>query len=671
MELYMKPIQIVVLGGGYAGVHAAKKLHKQFKKMRDRVEITLIDKDPFHVLMTELHELAGGRVPEESVKISFDRIFAGSMVKVVQDTIVSIDFEGRTLTSSTETYGYDYLLMGTGAESSDFGIPGIKEHAFSLWGLADALKIREHIKDTVRAASYEKDPERRRQMLTFVVAGAGFTGIEMVGELIEWIPVLCKEFKADPDEIQIITVEGLGKILNTWPEKPRMKAEKYLKKKGVEIKLNSFIVKAEPGSITLKDKTVIKSDTVIWTCGIKGSDFAQKLPLAEGMMARKRVNEYMKSVDYDRVYLAGDAVWFIEHELPLPQTVEAAEQTAFTAVDSMVYEIRKELGFSAKEPKPFKSNFHGYMVSIGGRYAVSYTMGIAMSGIFAMGLKHLVNVYYQHTTCGINGWWRYLQHEIFDIKNKRSFIGGLATAKLQSYWLTFLRMYLGVMWFIEGAKKIPQGWLSDTTGGKVYWGSADGTAGATWEANDAEGVSAVTSSTPLENGAEGVSAVTTSTPWENGAEGVTAATDALSMATPGGGEVAQYAPPLLSEPTAIFQWVNETFVAQAPYFFQVSIVLGEIALGLAFLVGLFTFPAAIASIGLSLMLLMGALASQEILWYIAVSIVMLGGAGKCFGLDYWVMPWIKKWWNGCRLAHKTYLYLDEPVVRKKRFRKKG
>ncbi len=636
---------IVILGGGYAGVHAAKRLYKKFKKMRDKVTVTLIDKNPHHVLMTELHELAGGRVPEESVKISYDRIFAGTSVEVVREEITDIDFEKQVLTSDTDSYPYDYLMIATGAEPSYFGIPGIQEHALPLWGLKDAVRIREHVETMVRDAAFEKDPVRRKEKLTFVVAGGGFTGIEMIGELIEWVPILCEQHKVDPDEVRLITVEGLGQVLNTWPEKPRKKAVRYLEKNGVEIKLNSFIVQADDGKITLKDGTEILADTVIWTCGIKGSEFAEKLPLETGKMGRKRVDEYMQSPDDDRVYFAGDAVWFLEEERPLPQTVEAAEQTAATAADGIIYKICRELSCSAKEPKPFQSNFHGYMVSIGGKYGVSHTMGVSMSGFFAMGLKHLINMYYQHTVCGFNGWARYLKHEIFDIKDKRSFIRGLAAEKLASYWMTFLRMFLGAMWLVEGLKKVPA-WLTDTTGSYVYWGD-DGTGATPWE-NGGNG----------EETAEAVSAGTSATPWEEAAaeNGEAAAEEA----------VAEFAPPLLDEPTALFQWVNETFVAQAPYLFQLSIVLGEIGLGLAFLVGLFTFPAAIASIALSVMLLMGALASQEILWYIAVSIVMLGGAGKAFGLDHWVMPWIKKLWNRCSLAKKTHLYLDEPVIRRRK-----
>lgn len=121
---------------------------------------------------------------------------------------------------------------------------------------------------------------------------------------------------------------------------------------------------------------------------------------------------------------------------------------------------------------------------------------------------------------------------------------------------------------------------------------------------------------------------------------------------------------------AIFTWINNTFVAQAPYLFQLMIVLAEVGIGLALFAGLFTFPAAIVSLGLSVMFLIGALAGKEILWYMAVSIVMLGGAGKAFGLDYWVMPYLKKLWNKTPLAKKTYFYLDEPEFTKRQMERK-
>lgn len=684
----MDKIKIAVLGGGYSGVHAAKKMYKSLKKLNDKVEITLIDKFNFHTLMTELHEVAGNRVDEEAVKITFDRVFAGTTVRVLQDTIEDIDFEKKLLKSSDQTYQFDYLLISTGGEPTDFNIPGIKENSFSLWSLDDAITLREHIRATVEDASLEKDLQKRSEMMTFVTAGAGFTGIEMLGELVEWLPVLCDEYGVEREEISLICVEGLNKILPMLPAKPRMKAEKYLRKKGADIRVNSLIVKADENGFTLKDGSEIRTKTLIWTCGVKGSTFCENLAIADGKVGRKQVNKYMQSPDYENVFLAGDGMWFIENERPVPQIVEAAEQTASVAANGIIAQVRKSLGLKTQEVKPFKSNFHGYMVSIGGRYGVSHNMGLSLSGFFALAVKHFVNMIYHQSVCGPNGWWTYLKHEIFDIRNKRSLIGGLASYKVPSYWMVMLRMFLGIMWLIEGVKKISDGWLSDKSGSHVYWGAAvsteevAATATAVVEGAVVETAAVVQAAADATSAASEVvevvvevapvitDAVAAATDQATAAVAAApvaaAATDAVAAATTlATAVIPQFAPPLLQQPTGLYLWISDTFVAAAPYFFQIVIVFVEIILGLCFIGGFFTFIAAAASIGLSVMLIMGAMASREIIWYMMVALVMMGGAGRALGMDYWVMPWIKKTWNKTSMAKRSYLYTGEPQYTKK------
>ena len=147
-----KQTHIVILGAGYAGVHAAKKLAKKYKK-NDDIKITLIDKNPFHTLMTELHEVAGGRVEEDSVKVTLSEIFHRTKVNVVVDRIENVDMDKQEVVTTNGQYTYDYLMIGMGNEPAYFGVPGVKEHGFSLWSLEDALKIREHIEYKFRAAS--------------------------------------------------------------------------------------------------------------------------------------------------------------------------------------------------------------------------------------------------------------------------------------------------------------------------------------------------------------------------------------------------------------------------------------------------------------------------------------------------------------------------------------
>jgi NADH dehydrogenase len=290
-----KKKSIVILGAGYGGVHSAKLLAKKLRG-DDSISITLIDKKPYHTLMTELHEVAGARVEQESVQVRLSKVFAGTKVEVVHDVIENIDFKNQQLRSQNSKYEYDYLIIGSGAEPAFFGVEGVQEHGFTIWSLPEALRIKQHVVEMFEKASVESNPEKRRSMLTFVVAGAGFTGIETVGELAEWKHRLCEEHEINPAEVKMVVVEAMCNILPIISERLIKKSEKYLKSMEIDVFVNAPIIKAEKDSITLKDGTNIKTHTLIWTCGVQGSSFGAGLGLTMGKRNRVQVNEYMQSM---------------------------------------------------------------------------------------------------------------------------------------------------------------------------------------------------------------------------------------------------------------------------------------------------------------------------------------------------------------------------------------
>ncbi len=603
-----KTKKVAILGAGYGGVHAAKLLGKAARRGKD-ISVLLVDKKPYHTLMTELHEVAGDRVDEASVQIDLREIFGASGVEVVTEEIKSVDFKNRKLQAASGDYGYDYLILDTGAEPAFFGIPGVEENGFSLWSFEDAIRIREHVKSMFDKARAEKDKSRRKSMLTFIVAGAGFTGIETMGELLEWKHKLCRDYEIDSREVRLIVVEAMCSILPILNEGLIKKSERYLAKHGVEIMTDAPIIEVKKESIVLKSGEEIPTRTLIWTCGVQGSSFAANTELTHGGRGRIQVNEYMQSVEYDNVFAVGDNAFFLEPDgkggqKPIPQIVEAALQTAETAAHNIVAFIDKG------EKKAFKSNYHGFMVSIGGRYAVANIGGRSMSGFFAMALKHLVNIHYQYGVGGFARIWEYIMHEFIHVRERRSILGGHLSAKAPTFWLAILRIYLGVIWLIEGVKKVGEGWLDP---GKNF---------------------IVTMPRPED------------VPLES--------TDAVTNAT----QVTQYYPePILKEPPRVFNWFMETFIEPNAYFFQASIVLMEIAIGLALIAGLFTILASLGSIFLCLNFILSAMAGTEILWHIVAAIAMFGGAGRAFGLDYYVIPWIKHRWRRTAFARRTHLYI--------------
>lgn len=606
--------KIVILGAGYAGVEAAKVLGKKFKKDHS-VEITLIDENPFHTLLTELHEIAGHRTDKESVMVDLYNVFKATKVNVVRDRIESIDYDARTLTSGKGTYRYDYLVLGCGAEPAFFGVEGVKEYGFTIWSLKDALKIREHIEQSFQLAKDEKDAARRKELLTFVVAGAGFTGIEVVGELFEWKKLLCEKHEIDPKEVSIINVEALPTILPILRPSLQKKAERFLTKKGVKVMTNAPIVKATPNSIVLKDGQVINTGTLIWTCGVQGNSFAVSTGLTQGKRNRIQVNDYMQSIDREEVYAVGDNAYYEIDGKPIPQIVETALQTGECAAHNIAAAINKT------EKKKFVLNTHGFMVSIGSHYCVAELMGVALSGFPAMAMKHLVNLHYLWGVGGLRLIWNYLLHEFFHMKNNRSFVGGHLAHRTHTSWLALLRIYVGVMWLIEGVKKVMEGWLNPANIKIVQVAGTSAASGAAEAAVDAT----------------------------SAASGAAAAGEAAAAAGP---------TPIFAEPWAIYQWFTDTIVAPNAFLFQSMVVLMEIGIGLALIAGLFTFLASLGSVFLCANFIVSAMAGYDILWYVFASIALMGGAGGAFSLDYYVQPWIKRLWKKTNFAQRTYLYFD-------------
>jgi len=592
--------KIVILGAGYAGVEAAKVLNKKFKK-DNNVEITLINSNPYHTLLTELHEIAGQRTHKESVMVDLYSIFKATKVKVVRDTVTGIDYKEQVLTSEKETFKYDYLILGCGAEPAFFGVEGVQENAFTIWSLSDALKIRNHVEKMFEMARDERDVMKRKDLLSIIVAGAGFTGVEVVGELFDLKKVLCEKYDINEEEVSIYNVEAMPNILPMLRPALQAKATKFMQKKKVNVMTNAAIVKATPEGIVLKDGREIKAKTLIWTCGVQGNSFVPGTGIAAGTGKRNRiqVNDYMQSMEYENVYAIGDNAWYEVDGKPVPQVVETAIQTGECAASNIYADITKT------EKHKFKLNIHGFMVSVGSHYCVAELMGVPMSGFMAMAMKHLVNLHYLWGVGGLKLIWNYMLHEFFHMENRRSFVGGHLAHGTNTAWLVLLRVYVGVLWLLEGVHKIQDGWL--VTAGKIV--PVASTSGASASGGAAE-------------------AATT------------------------------YATPILAQPPAFYTWFTNAVVAPNEMLFQTMVTFMEIGIGLALIAGLFTFFASIASLGLVANFVLSAMTGWDILWYVFAGIALMGGSGGAFSLDYYVQPWIKKWWKNTKLAKGSYLYFD-------------
>ncbi|GGF93675.1 NADH dehydrogenase [Paenibacillus albidus] len=624
--------KIVILGGGYGGVLTAKKLAKKFKNNKE-VEIKLIDRNPYHTLLTELHEVSANRAPEDSIKIDLKKIFAGLKVDVVLDEISNIDFKGKKLTSDKAAYAYDYLVIGTGSKPTFFGIPGAEENTFSFWSNDDAVALKRQIRDMFTQAAKEKNVAVRRSMLTFVIIGAGFTGVELVGEMAEYREELCKEFYIDPSDVRLVVADMAPKILPILPDKLIQKATAYLKKLNVEIVTGAKITEVGKGNIALGEKNVVDAHTVVWTAGVEGSEIVGNLEVKQEGRKRIVTNEHLESVDHKNVYVVGDNIFYIpEGETrPVPQMVENAEQAAPVVAGN----IAADINGTAK--KAYKPAFHGTMVSIGSRYGVA-NVGLPgklfmLTGFMAMLSKHMINMFYLSQVVGFNKVWTYMMHEFFHVENRKSFLGGHFSKRSPNFWIVPLRVLLGGMWLYEGIDKLKKIWEDPN---KIFLIPA-----APYATDAASAAS------------QAVDAVKDTVDAQSAASAVSTAKEAV-QALPVPGFVYD-----------ITNWFMDlmfyntdgsyTFLAK---WFQIGMVCAEIVFGIMLIVGLFTALSSIVTIGMAAMIWSSKMASTEMLWYVAAAIACIGGSGSTFGLDYYVLPWLKKQWKRLPLVRRWYLYTD-------------
>ncbi|MCA5014365.1 MULTISPECIES: NAD(P)/FAD-dependent oxidoreductase [unclassified Enterococcus] len=631
--------KIVVVGAGYAGVSATKFLAKKLKKDSD-VEITLIDRHSYHTMMTELHEVAGGRVEPEAIQYDLQRLFSRKKnVKLVTDTVTGIDKDKKVVQTKLGSYEFDQLIIGMGGEPNDFGTPGVKEHGFTLWSFENSLKIREHILETVEKAAIEPDPEIRKAMLTFVVCGSGFTGIEMIGELIDWKDRLAKEFKLDPSEFTLMVVEAMPTILNMLSRNDAAKAERYLEKKNVQLLLNAPIVEVAADHIKLKDGSTVPTHTLIWTAGVKATSDAADFGLEAARGNRLVANEFMQAKGYEdkNIYIVGDLVYYEETpNTPTPQIVQAAEQTGHTAAANIVADIK------GGEKHAFKGNYQGFMVSVGSKWGVANLFDkIHLSGFLAIIMKHIVNLKYFFDIRSGYYMFQYIMHEFFHIKDDRNVTRGHSSRYGNVLWSVPLRVFYGMVWLVESMKKIV--------------GTGDYLKPSTWFGDGSWFTDKVVFPFPWlqEQVTTGASAAAETTTAASGA-GADAAADTATQAAHFGLSYAYG-----EQPMQVFdhmpKWFESVMKFMMPnqevaLFMQKFMTIVEVLIALALIAGLFTWLSSAATIGLTIAFCLSGMFYWVNVWFIFVAFALMNGSGRALGLDRWVIPWLQrtlgKWWYG-------------------------
>jgi NADH dehydrogenase len=360
--------RVLILGGGFAGVGAAMKL-----KHAD-ADVVLVDKNDYHTFQPLLYQLASGLLETTAVGHSLrDLVHDQDNTTVHQDVVTSIDLAAREVRfGQLAPVTYDFLVLGIGAEVNFFGTEGAAEHAFPMYTLADAVRLKDHVLGLWEAA--DRDPSLVEDgALNIVVVGGGPTGVETAGALAELYRAdFAKDYRGiAPEQARIVLVEAGPEIFAMFKPNLREYTQKALEKRTVELMTGVAVESVSPTRVTLKTGDVLNARTLVWGAGLQGNQLVQSLGLQLERGNRIGVGPELNPPDHPEVFAVGDIAAITDQKTDqvLPQLGSVALQSGHHAGET----IAKRL--AGKKTKPFAYRDKGTMATIGRGAAVVQMLG--------------------------------------------------------------------------------------------------------------------------------------------------------------------------------------------------------------------------------------------------------------------------------------------------------
>jgi NADH dehydrogenase len=366
---------VVVVGGGFAGLNAAKALARH-----DEVQVTIVDQRNHHLFQPLLYQVATAGLSPADIAVPIRSLFSGwPNVAVHLARVTAIDIHEKWVAAGDLRMRFDYLVLACGARHSYFGHPEWEQYAPGLKTLEQAVEIRRRLLHAFEAAENELDPATSRALLTFVVVGGGPTGVELAGAIADISrTVLLKDFRRiDPAHARIILLEAGPRVLAAFPEDLSSHAAHDLTALGVEVRTSSAVTAIDAGGVTVGTER-IEAKTVLWAAGVQGASVAATLGVPLDRAGRIHVLPDLSVPGAPDVFATGDIVHL---ELPdgmlLPGLAPAAIQTGEAAARNILASVH------GQPRTPFRYHDKGLMATIGKRRAVARTGRLTLTGFIA------------------------------------------------------------------------------------------------------------------------------------------------------------------------------------------------------------------------------------------------------------------------------------------------
>jgi NADH:ubiquinone reductase (H+-translocating) len=402
--------RVVIVGAGFGGLTCARKLD------RTAVDVLLLDRYGYHLFSPLLYQVATALLNPSDVAYPLRTVFRRSHnVRVQLGSVSGVDFERKVVHVCAEPdVPYDYLVLATGSVENYFGNEQVAEAAIGLKTLPEAARLRNHVLACLERADRAADPDERRALLTFVVAGGGPTGVEYAGALGELTHLVAgRDYPGvRRDEIRIVLVEGRDRLLSMFSERLGRYAERVLTRRRIEVRTGVLVATADERSVTLSDGSVIAACTIAWTGGVQ-----PEMPAIEPAAPRTRtrrlaVDAYLRVPGAEGAYAIGDAATPKAGEGELPMLSAPAMQAARYVARSILADLA-----GGRQEQPFRYFDKGTMATIGRNAAVAHLRGgLELTGFLGWLAWIFVHIWYlvgfrNRLSAMINWGWNYLRFD--------------------------------------------------------------------------------------------------------------------------------------------------------------------------------------------------------------------------------------------------------------------